>query len=214
MIVGEVMAKNAITIKKSDTLEKALTTMAKNCIRHLPVMEKQQILGIITESDIRGAFLSEHKVSKDGKATDLDPKKAKVSSFMTKELMIVSPETNIEDAALTLYRNKIGALPVMADGKLVGIISIMDMLGLFVDMMGMLHSSSRVDVVMNKSPKNFEKVSGIIHDEGLNIISVGLMPYEGNHDKQIYYFRLDLCETKKVVQKIKKAGFNVVSAIN
>lgn len=214
MIVGEVMVKNIITIKKTDTLKKALTAMEENCIRHLPVMEKQKLLGIITESDIRGAFISNHKVSKDGKATDLDPKKTKVSSFMTKNPMVVAPETNIEDAALTLYRNKIGALPVMTGDKLVGIISIMDMLGLFVDMMGILHSSSRVDVVMNKNPKNFEKVSGIIHDTGLNIISVGLMPYKPDKNKQIYYFRLDLCETKKVVQKIKKAGFKVIAAID
>ncbi len=214
MIVGEVMVKNTITIKKSDTLEKALTTMAKNCIRHLPVIEKQNILGIITESDIRGAFLSGHKVSKDGKATDLDPKKAKVSSFMTKELMIVSPETNIEDAALTLYKNKIGALPVVEDHKLVGIVSILDMLGLFIDMMGILHSSSRVDVVMNKNPENFEKVSKIIHDVGINIISIGMAPYPKDENKQIYYFRLDLCKTEKVVQKIKKAGFKVIAAID
>jgi len=214
MIVGEVMVKNIITIKKNDTLEKAQTTMAENSIRHLPIVEKQKLLGIITESDIRGAFLSSHKVSTSGKTTDLDPKKTKVSSFMTKDPMVVAPETNIEDAALTLYRNKIGALPVISGDRLVGIISIMDMLGLFVDMMGMLHSSSRVDVVMNKSPENFEKVSNIIHDVGLNIISVGLMPYADDENKQIYYFRLDLCETKTVVQKIKKAGFNVVAAID
>ncbi len=214
MIVGEVMSKKMITVKKSDSLKKAQDLMVEKSIRHLPVMDGKKLMGIITESDIRGAFMGKGAKTNSGKIQALNPSKMKVSDFMTHDPMVVVPETHIEDAALIIYKYKIGALPVIKRNKLVGIISIMDILGIFVDLMGIIHSSSRVDVAMDKNPKNFEKVSNIIHGEDLNIISVGMAPYGNDGKKQVYFFRLDLCDTKRVVEKIKKAGFKVVAAID
>jgi acetoin utilization protein AcuB len=212
MIIDEIMTRKVITIKSGDTLYKAQELMVKNSIRHLPVAQKTELEGIITESDIRGAFIQNHNGS--SKITVLDPKEMKVSDFMTRNPQTVGPETNVEDAALLIYKNKIGSLPVLDGDKLVGIVSILDMLGLFIDMMGILHSSSRVDVIMDKDPKNFEAVSKIIHDEGMNIISVGMAPYAKNKKKQVYFFRLDLCETALLAKKIEKAGFKVLNAID
>ena len=214
MIVGEVMSKKLITVKKSDSLKKAQDLMVEKSIRHLPVMDGTELMGIITESDIRGAFIGKGAKTNAGKIQALNPAKMKVSEHMTRDPMVVVPETHIEDAALIIYKYKIGALPVTKRNKLVGIISIMDILGIFVDLMGIIHSSSRVDVAMDKNPKNFEKVSNIIHGENLNIISVGMAPHSAGGNKQIYFFRLDLCDTKNVVEKIENAGFKVVSAIN
>jgi acetoin utilization protein AcuB len=214
MIVGEVMSKKMVTVKKSDSLKKAQDIMVEKSIRHLPVMDGTELLGIITESDIRAAFMGKKAKTNAGKVQALHPSKMKVSAYMTADPMVVVPETHIEDAALIIYKYKIGALPVIKRNKLVGIISIMDILGIFVDLMGIIHSSSRVDVMMDKNPKNFEKVSNIIHKEDLNIISVGMAPHGAGGNKQVYFFRLDLCDTANVVKKIKKAGFKVVSAIN
>ena len=212
MIVEDIMTRKVITIKSSDTLYKAQSLMVKNSIRHLPVVQKKELEGIITESDIRGAFVQNDKIS--SRVAILDPKNMKVADFMTSNPQIVQPDTNIEDAALLIYKNKIGSLPVIKDNKLVGIISILDMLGLFIDLMGIIHSSSRVDVIMGKEPKNFEAVSKIIHDHGLNIISVGMSPYAKSKKKQVYFFRLDLCETASLVKKLEKSGFKVLNAID
>jgi acetoin utilization protein AcuB len=132
---------------------------------------------------------------------------------MTETLLTVTPDTNLEDAALVIYKNKIGALPVVQNQGLVGIISVMDIVGLFIDIMGILHASSRIDVAIGKDPKDLEKVSKIINDHELNIISVGLEP-EAASKKTVYSFRLDLCETKSVVKDIEKAGFKVLEAID
>jgi acetoin utilization protein AcuB len=214
MIVGEVMSKKLVTVKKSDSLKKAQDIMVEKSIRHLPVMDGKELLGIITESDIRSAFMGKGSKSTSGKVQALRPSQMKVADYMTPDPMIVVPETHIEDAALIIYKYKIGALPVIKRNKLVGIISIMDILGIFVDLMGIIHSSSRVDVAMDKNPNNFEKVSNIIHGENLNIISVGMAPHSAGGDKQVYFFRLDLCDTANVVKKIEQAGFTVISAIN
>jgi acetoin utilization protein AcuB len=132
---------------------------------------------------------------------------------MTRQVVTVTPETCIEDAALLIYKNKIGAMPVLKAKKVVGLISIMDILGLFVDMMGIIHSSSRIDIVMNKDPKNFDKASNIFQNHNINIISVGMAPYPKDKKKQIYYFRLDLCQTEALVKEIEESGFKVLSAI-
>ncbi|MBC8287439.1 MAG: CBS domain-containing protein [Nitrospinae bacterium] len=212
MIVDEIMTRKVITIKSGDTLYKAQGLMVKNSIRHLPVVQGKELEGIITESDVRSAFIAKNSSSTN--ITVLDPKKMKVTDYMTRNPQTVGSETNIEDAALLIYKNKIGSLPVIDGKNLVGIISILDMLGLFIDMMGIIHSSSRVDIIMDKDPKNFESVSKVIHDEGMNIISVGMAPYAKNKKKQVYFFRLDLCETAGLVKKIEKAGFKVLNAID
>ncbi|MBT3184211.1 MAG: CBS domain-containing protein [Nitrospina sp.] len=212
MIVDEIMTRKVITVKPGDTLHKAQSLMVKNSIRHLPVLQKNKLEGIITESDIRGAFVNNTTIS--SRVPVLDPKQMLVKGFMTCNPQTVEPDANIEDAALLIYKNKIASLPVVHNDKLVGIISILDMLGLFIDLMGIIHSSSRVDVIMDKDPKNFEAVSKIIHDQGLNIISVGMSSYAKNKKKQVYFFRLDLCETATLVKQIEKAGFKVLSAID
>ena len=212
MIVDEIMTRKVITVKPGDTLHKAQSLMVKNSIRHLPVLQKNKLEGIITESDIRGAFVNNTTIS--SRVPVLDPKQMLVKGFMTCNPQTVEPDANIEDAALLIHKNKIASLPVVHNDKLVGIISILDMLGLFIDLMGIIHSSSRVDVIMDKDPKNFEAVSKIIHDQGLNIISVGMSSYAKNKKKQVYFFRLDLCETATLVKQIEKAGFKVLSAID
>ena len=213
MIVEEVMVKKVITIKSGDTLDTAQKLMVEHSIRHLPVTDGSELGGILTESDIRSAFLSEIHLKSDT-APKLDPKTMKVINHMTREPLTVLPETNIEDAALLIYENKIGCLPVVRDSKLLGIIASRDLLGLFIDMMGISQSSSRIDVVMGKASKNFDAVSGIFHDHGINIISVGMSPFNKSKDKRVYLFRLDLCETAPLVKAIEEAGFKVKSAIN
>ncbi|MCH8313800.1 MAG: CBS domain-containing protein, partial [Nitrospinae bacterium] len=65
MIAEEVMVKKVITIKGEDTLDTAQGLMVKNSIRHLPVVDGGKLVGILTESDIRGAFLSEIHLKSD-----------------------------------------------------------------------------------------------------------------------------------------------------
>jgi acetoin utilization protein AcuB len=209
MIVEEIMFKKPFTAKKTQSLLEAHELMVKHSIRHLPVVERNRLLGIITESDIRNAFIGSGPT--DPKAPN--PSKMKIQDHMTETLLTVTPDTNVEDAALVIYKNKIGALPVVQNQGLVGIISVMDIVGLFIDIMGILHASSRIDVAVGKDPKDLEKVSKIINDHELNIISVGLEP-EAASKKTVYSFRLDLCETKSVVKDIEKAGFKVLEAID
>ena len=88
------MVKKVITIKSGDTLDTAQKLMVEHSIRHLPVTDGSELGGILTESDIRSAFLSEIHLKSDT-APKLDPKTMKVINHMTREPLTVLPETNI-----------------------------------------------------------------------------------------------------------------------
>tara|TARA_B100000315_G_scaffold252973_1_gene290834 strand:+ start:2034 stop:2675 length:642 start_codon:yes stop_codon:yes gene_type:complete len=212
MIVKEVMSKNPVTIGPAAKLRAVNELMKANKVRHVPVIKNGKLVGIVTEKDIRYAMIPEKIPGKKiPKGWNLDH--LKVQDVMTKDAIAISQETQVEEAARIIYGSKIGALPIMKNNKLVGIISVMDILGIFIEMMGMLKSSSRIDVLMRETQVNFDKVSKIIHQKNGQIISVGITPYPKDKKKSIYLFRLESCNVKPIAKDIKKEGFVVTSTI-
>jgi acetoin utilization protein AcuB len=120
MNVGERMTKDPVTVSPKDTLAQAQEKMRGGGFRQLPVVDNNRLMGILTDRDIgrRGR----HNVV------------AKVQSAMTNEVITASPDMPIEEAARLLLRHKIGGLPVIDRGEIVGIISTTDILQAFVDL--------------------------------------------------------------------------------
>ncbi|HWO41335.1 MAG TPA: CBS domain-containing protein [Candidatus Eisenbacteria bacterium] len=120
MTVGDRMTKHPSTVFPGDTLAQAQDKLRAGGFRQLPVVENGRLLGILTDRDLRAH----------GRNIV-----AKVQSAMTSEVITVSPETPIEEAARLLLKQKIGALPVLERNELVGIISTSDILRAFVELM-------------------------------------------------------------------------------
>ncbi len=212
MIVKEVMSKNPVTTGPTAKLRAVNKLMKANKIRHVPVIKNKKLIGIVTEKDIRYAMIPEKIPGKKiPQGWNLDH--LKVQDIMTNNAITISQEAQVEEAARIIYSYKIGALPVMKSGKLVGIISVMDILGIFIEMMGMLKSSSRIDVLMKESQANFDKISSIIYKNDEQIISVGITPFPKDKKKSVYLFRLESCNIKPIVKGIKKEGFAVISTM-
>jgi acetoin utilization protein AcuB len=212
MIVGRNMRGDLITVKETDTLEKAFELMKRHRIRHIPVIKRKALVGIITERDIRQAMvpMSESKRKKD---LYFIPPNVLVKDFMTSELITVEPHTHIEEAARLIYHHKIGGLPVVEKGKLVGIITETDILGVFTEMMGLLISSSRIDVALGNDPDNFDEACKIIKAHQGRIISIGLIPQREDKGGRIYFFRLEQCDLTPLIRAFKEAGYKVVSYV-
>lgn len=119
MHVGDRMTNNPVTVTPTDTLAVVQEKLRSGGFRQLPVVDQDRLVGIITDRDLR----------RHGRNIV-----AKVQSAMTTELVTVTPETPIEKAARLLLQHKIGALPVVEDEKLVGIISTTDFLRTFLDL--------------------------------------------------------------------------------
>ena len=198
MKVKKRMTKKVVTISKEATITDVINLMKEHSIRHLPVVEEGELIGWVTESDIRGAYL----------ASLID--EVSLGDIMIKDPITISPEANLEEAAELLYRHGIGGLPVVDNNKLVGVITVADIMAAFIEVMGILHESSRIDVILGGKSHAFENVSKMIRDHGSEIISVGMSAHQ-NRTKRIYFLRLTKCDVEPLAKAIEKAGYTVVS---
>jgi len=127
MFISKVMTGNVVTIDKDADISTAQHKMSKHRIRHLPVVDENNLLiGIVTDRDIRSALPSSQSADRDNieKITS-----SKIEEIMTKFPVSVSPLDTIQDALLLLQKKRFGALPVVDDqGKLIGIISTRDLM--------------------------------------------------------------------------------------
>ena len=115
--VEDVMIEDVITIKADATVLQAAKLMNKNEIGCLIVTRKGRAVGIVTERDLLKRIVSKSR----------DPKKTKVREIMTKPLIAGEPEMDIEDATRLMFDNKIKKLPVLEHGKLVGLVTLTDL---------------------------------------------------------------------------------------
>jgi len=212
MKVARRMKRRILTVQRGESVERAQTMMAVNNIRHLPVLDGARLVGILSERDIRGVLIPQNLSGpKKNKNAFYLSRDVKVEEAMTADPLWVEPGSDIEEAARLLVTNKIGCLPVVEGGRVVGIITETDILWVFCEIMGVLESSSRVDVALGSDPQALEKATEIIRRTRGRIISVGILPSRGR--KKVFSFRLKSCDTAPIVAELRKAGFKVVDEI-
>ena len=128
MKISELMAKNPVAASTEDSVSKASQLMKDKRIRHLPILdEKGTVVGIMTDRDLKRASASDATLLEVHELLYL-LNKLRVSDVMTKNPVTVSSESDVKAAAGLMVQNKIGCLPVVESGKLVGILSETDIL--------------------------------------------------------------------------------------
>jgi acetoin utilization protein AcuB len=127
MDVSKWMTKSVMTIKPKDSLRHARERLAKYRINQLPVVTNDKLVGIVTDRDVRDAYPSSLRLFY-GKDIDEFGDSHTVEEIMTYNVVAISPQTSLREAAQRLRRQRFGALPVVENGKLVGIITRSDLL--------------------------------------------------------------------------------------
>lgn len=188
-----------ITINRTALLQDAVQLMKKHSIRHLPVMEDDQLVGFVTESDLR-QFLFPSMVEE-----------IPVHQVMVLNPITINSNASIESAAKLIHDYKIGGLPVLEKKKLVGVITASDLLSAFIEVMGLLKQSSRLDVIVGKEG-GVEDVTRIINEYGCEIISVATESHSSR--QKVYYFRLEKTDLTAVAEALEEAGYKVVSVMD
>ena len=201
MKINALMVPNPITISEKASIGEAIELMKINSIRHLPVISKHKKLkGFVTLADLKQSLIP----SMVGDLT--------LHDIMIKDPITVDPDDDIEIAAQLIYKHKIGGMPVTKDDRVVGIITESDILRAFIDMMGILTASSRIDVVIGDKPSDFQNALQIINDKGGEIINVGQTAQ--GRSKRTFYFRLNPCRTDILRDALEDKGFEVVEAMD
>jgi len=196
MIVGNRMTKEPITTEPDELLIRASHKMRTGGFRRLPVVSDGKVVGIVTEHDLR-----EHHGHLEH---------TKINGVMTEKPVTVTPGTTVEDAARIMLERQIGGLPVVADGRLVGIITASDIMTAFLDVMGASHGgSTRIDFVLEGEEHGFVEATRLVAREGGEVLGVGTYR-EKLGENPVCYLRLLAGNPEKVANSLRASGFNVL----
>lgn len=210
MTVRSRMTSNPYTISPDATIAEALEIMRKNNIRRLPVVKNGKLVGIVTEREMQEVSPS--------KATTLSVfelnyllSKTKVSTVMTRDVITVSPDSLLEEAAVLMRDNRVGALPVTQDGAVVGIITETNIFDAFIDLLGFRDSGTRISVEVEDSPGILANVANVIKGFGANITH--LVVYRSQTGKSDIVIRVNTTNTDNMISALEKQGYKVTSVL-
>jgi acetoin utilization protein AcuB len=200
MLIREVMHPDPITVTFETKLNEAYKIMQEKNIRHLPVIQNEKIVGIVTDRDLRLATsrLTENPF-------DVS---SEVGKLMSRPVQTVSPSDPIETATHTMRELKIGCLPVIDNGKLVGIVTGVDMLDALLVLTGVRQPSGRLDVRLPDRSGELARLTALIAERKVNIHSI--LTYPDKEHKIRLVLRVGTIEMKMLAEAICNAGFEVI----
>jgi acetoin utilization protein AcuB len=177
MLVGERMSHPVITIPPSMPITEALNLMKREGIRRAPVVKDGQMVGIVSDKDLLNASPSQ--------ATSLSVwelnyliSKIQVRDVMSARVLTVAEDTPIEIAARIMVDNKIGGLPVLRDGEVVGIITETDLFKIFLELMGAREMGIRVTALVPDKRGELAEITRAISTAGGDFIAFGVFAGE------------------------------------
>ena len=126
--VSTIMTKNVVKLNLADDLTKAETLFKKHHIRHIPVVNSNQIVGMLSYTDLLRISFADAADEEDEVIDSTVYNMFTVEQVMAKKLVLISPETSIKEAAEILSKNEFHALPVCEGELLVGILTTTDLI--------------------------------------------------------------------------------------
>ena len=173
MLVKERMSRHPITIRPDVSLHDALRVMRDEKVRRLPVLDKDgQLVGIVLEKDLLYASpspatsLSVHELN-------YLVSRITVESLMTRDVVTVTEDCSLEEAARIMADNSIGGLPVMRDGTLVGMITESDLFKVFLELLGAREWGTRVTLRVPDQRGMLARITEALSSGGADIVALG-----------------------------------------
>jgi acetoin utilization protein AcuB len=186
MLIKKRMSSPVITVDPDVPIMQALDLMKKNRIRRMPVVREGKLVGIISEGDLLNAAPSD--------ATSLSVwelnyliGKIKVKEIMTRDVITVTADTPIEEAAYLMDENKIGGLPVMEQGKLVGLITETDLFRIFLELMSARQTGVRVTALVPDVHGELDMLTHAVSDAGGEFLSLGTFAGDSSVNRTVTF---------------------------
>ena len=215
MFVADRMTKHPITLTSGATVGEVDRIMKKNKIHRMLIVDDDKLTGYLSDRDVmRVAPSPATSLSKFEIRELLD--KLSVKDIMQKKVVTVDEDATIEEAALIMYQNKVGGLPVISQvGKVVGIITATDILKTFLEVMG-LPSGGKIRMTLEVENKIgvMADITKTIADSGINIDS--LIVCKSYENKTQLVVRLDECADKfeEIKKQLEDRGYKVIHVVN
>ena len=200
MLVGERMSKPVITIHPEVPIAEALNMMKVEKVRRFPVVKEGKLVGMVSDKDLLNASPSPVSTLSIWEMTYL-LNKISVSEVMVKNVMTVTEDTPIEQAARIMADNKIGGLPVLRNGSVVGIITETDLFKLFLEILGAREMGIRVTVLVSEKPGTLAKMTKAIAEAGGDLTAFGMFTGKDSSNRMVTFkvSGLSLDDLKKAI---------------
>jgi acetoin utilization protein AcuB len=171
MLVKDWMTTYVHTVAPGDPINDAVLMMKEKNVRHLPVVENGVVAGVLSDRDIK-EFAPSKGTSLDVYELNYLLAKTTVSQVMKKPPVTIAPDVPVEEAAMMLFDKRIGCLPVVEGGRLVGIISDRDMYRVLVEITGARQGGIRVSLPLEDRPGSIKEATDIARKHGFRIQSI------------------------------------------
>ena len=173
MIIERRMTRNPVTATPDMSIAEASNLMKQEKVHRLPVLDKEKrLVGIITEKDILYATpspassLSIHEMA-------YLLSKLTVKKLMSKNVVTITKDTTVEEAARMMVDQDLSSLPVLEGDKLIGIVTKSDMFKILLELFGARHFGVRVSFVVEDKPGTIARISQALSEDGIDIITFG-----------------------------------------
>jgi acetoin utilization protein AcuB len=197
MLVRHRMTQQPVTVSPQDTLATAQEKMTAGHFRRVPVVHEGVLVGILTDRDLRRHVGVEERT--------------RVGAAMTETPLTVSPQTTVEEAVQLMLKHQISGLPVVENGKVVGIITTSDVLRAFLEMTGASAPESvRIDLLQTEKGGDLAKATALVNEIGGEVLGVGT--YRDPWSEQpIFYLRLRGVDAAAASAALQNKGYTVLS---
>jgi len=208
MYVRDIMTTNVVTIPSSTSIADSKRIMEAHRIRRLPVVDKGKLVGIVTDRRLESVSPS--------KATSLTVweltyllDKTTVKEIMEKNVITVSPDMSAEESLALAQSHKVGALVVVEDGRVVGIVTTNDFFYKIVNpVLGLGEPGSRIGVIGGGEGKALEEIISTINKLGLKIITIHIEQLPEMKKKDVCV-HVDSEDVSKLITELKGKGYRV-----
>jgi len=177
MFVSDWMTRKVFSVAPEDSITDVIKLMREKKIKHVPVMKKDKLTGILSDRDVLD-FSPSSATSLDIYEIHYLLAKTKAREVMKTKVITVTADTPVEEAAMIMFDGNIGCLPVLENGRLAGIISDRDMYRVLVDITGVRHGGHRIYLTIEDRSGSIKEVADIIRKHQFSLQSV-LTSYEG-----------------------------------
>lgn len=211
MFVSQSMTRKVITVSKQMPLLEARALMHEHNIRHLPVVEADNLLvGIITDRDIRSALPYTLATGQSDPQAQEKYSHLRVADVMTINPATISPTDTLQDALLLIQESRVGAFPVVDRmGKLTGILSIRDLLRAFINVLGIGQPGTLLCVLVEDEVGQLKRIVDAITEEGISFGSVLVARY-WEKDKRAVFPYLLTNNVIRIKKKLQDMGFTLL----
>ena len=211
MFVINRMTKNPMTVTADTKVDEVAHLMKKHNFRRLPVVDDGKLVGFLSDSELMRVAPSPATTLSRYEINSLLAKIC-VRDIMKKDVVSVNVDATIEEAALIMYKNKIGGMPVESNmGAVVGVITETDIFKTFVDVMGLADGKTRITLEVTDKIGVVKDIAEIFGQAGVSIDSLITGKKEGN--KYEIVIRGDITNIDDIKAKLEAKGYKVIHTV-